>query len=101
MKLDKVLSLLGLIARARKMITGEELVVAEIQKKRVHLVLLSKDASENTKKKIYNKCDYYRIPLRELCTREQLGHAIGKEKRVVLGISDQGFAAKLTALIDE
>jgi len=51
MKLDKVLSLLGLIARARKMITGEELVVAEIQKKRVHLVLLSKDASENTKRR--------------------------------------------------
>lgn len=101
MNQDKVLSLLGLISRARKMITGEEFVVAEIQKKRVHLVLISKDASENTKKKIYNKCDYYRIPLRELCTREQLGHAIGKEERVVLGISDQGFAAKLTALIDE
>lgn len=44
-------SFLGLANRARKVISGEELVVKEIQRKRAKLVILSEDASENTRKK--------------------------------------------------
>lgn len=47
------LSLLGLAARARKLVTGEELVVKDIRRKNVSLVLLANDASELTSKKNY------------------------------------------------
>ena len=43
-----VLQMLGLAARARKVISGEELVVKEIRHGNAKLVLLASDASANT-----------------------------------------------------
>ncbi|MFZ3587880.1 YlxQ family RNA-binding protein [Bacillus sp. DJP31] len=94
-------SLLGLAARARKITTGEELVVKDIQRNKVMLVLLSSDASKNTEKKITDKCTYYNIPLRRVEDRYELGQAIGKDSRVVVGIQDEGFAKKLDTLLEE
>jgi ribosomal protein L7Ae-like RNA K-turn-binding protein len=94
-------SLVGLATRARKITSGEELVVKEIQRNKVKLVLLSRDASANTEKKITDKCSYYNIPLRRVENRYELGHAIGKDARVVIGIQDEGFAKKLNALLEE
>lgn len=94
-------SLLGLAARARKIISGEELVVKEIQRKSAKLVLLSKDASKNTEKKIKDKCSFYQVPLRYVPNRSELGQAIGKDERVVIGILDDGFAKKLNTLLEE
>ena len=47
-----VLQFLGLAARARKIISGEELVVKEIRHGNAKLVLLASDASANTSKKL-------------------------------------------------
>ncbi|KMK77252.1 YlxQ family RNA-binding protein [Alkalihalobacillus pseudalcaliphilus] len=98
---SKWLSLLGLAARARQIVTGEELVTKEVRAKSVRLVLLSQDASENTKKKILDKCSHYQVPVRIVADRETLGRAIGKTERVVIGIKDSGFATKMTAFIDQ
>ncbi|MCU9593052.1 YlxQ family RNA-binding protein [Caldibacillus thermolactis] len=100
MKQEKWLSLLGLANRARKLVTGEELVTKEIQKQRVHFVLLANDASKNTMKTILNKCNYYNIPVKQVSDRYTLGNAIGKEARVVIGILDKGFSDKLKQLLD-
>lgn len=94
-------SLVGLATRARKIISGEELVVREIQRNKVNLVLLSLDASKNTEKKITDKCAFYNVPIRRVQDRSELGQAIGKEARVVIGIQDAGFAKKLITLLEE
>lgn len=44
-------SLLGLAQRAGKVVSGEGLVVKEVQRGKAQLVLLSEDASANTEKK--------------------------------------------------
>ena len=93
-------SLLGLANRARKIISGEELSLKEIRSGKAKLVLLSKDASTNTVKKITDKCRSYNVPFRMIENREVLGHAIGKEARVVVAILDGGFAKKLLTLLD-
>ncbi|PTY79758.1 50S ribosomal protein L7 [Heyndrickxia sporothermodurans] len=98
---SKALSLLGLANRARKVISGEELVIKEVKNGRAKLVLLSMDASENTTKKVQDKCRFYRIPIYWISNREILGTAIGKESRVVLAITDLGFAKKLEILLGE
>jgi ribosomal protein L7Ae-like RNA K-turn-binding protein len=92
--------LLGLANRARKIISGEELSLKEIRSGKAKLVLLSKDASTNTVKKITDKCRSYDVPFRMIENREVLGHAIGKEARVVVAILDGGFAKKLLTLLD-
>ncbi|MBM7716445.1 ribosomal protein L7Ae-like RNA K-turn-binding protein [Bacillus thermophilus] len=101
MKQAKGMSLLGLAHRARKVVSGEELVVKEIQSGRAKLVILAKDASHNTAKKIKDKCQYYHVPLRHVDTRKTLGHAIGKDARVVAAILEAGFAEKIAALLYE
>ena len=47
----KVMNLMGLAMRAGKLITGEELTIAEIRKQKAKLVFVATDASENTRKR--------------------------------------------------
>ncbi|WP_204552885.1 YlxQ family RNA-binding protein [Bacillus ectoiniformans] len=101
MKPPQWANFLGLATRARKIISGEELTVKEIQKGRARLVLLSEDASSNTMKKIHDKASFYKVPVKMVEDRYVLGQAIGKEARVVVAILDEGFANKLSALLDE
>lgn len=101
MKQDKWKSLLGLANRARKVISGEELVVNEIRKSRAKLVILSNDASNNTAKKIKDKCGSYSVPLCIANDRYSLGQSIGKTERVVVAVLDEGFSTKLKQLLDE
>ncbi|KEZ50127.1 MULTISPECIES: YlxQ family RNA-binding protein [Metabacillus] len=94
------MSLLGLANRARKIVSGEELVIKEVRQSRAKLVLLSLDASDNTAKKVHDKCSYYRIPVVSVPDRHMLGQAIGKDARVVVAIVDSGFASKMKTLLD-
>lgn len=91
----KILQLLGLAQRAGRLISGEELVLEAIRSGKCKLTILAEDGSMNTKKKFYDKCHSYQVELIELSDRYQLGSAIGKETRVVIGIIDQGFANKI------
>ncbi|ADU30714.1 YlxQ family RNA-binding protein [Evansella cellulosilytica] len=97
---EKWLQTLGLVTRARKLITGEELVIKSIQKQKSFFVIVSEDASQNTKKKVTDKCKYYNIPYAIKGNRESIGRAIGKEERVVIGIEDAGFARKMRSIIE-
>ncbi|WP_160719966.1 YlxQ family RNA-binding protein [Bacillus sp. USDA818B3_A] len=100
MKDNQWMSLLGLANRARKIISGEELALKEIRNNKAKLVLLAKDASANTTKKITDKCNSYHVPLKFVEDRYLLGQAIGKEARVVVAVLDHGFAKKLVTLLD-
>lgn len=57
--------LLGLANRARKVVSGEDLVIKEIRNARAKLVLLTEDASSNTAKKVTDKCNYYKVPYKK------------------------------------
>jgi ribosomal protein L7Ae-like RNA K-turn-binding protein len=101
MNVNQWTSLLGLANRAGKCISGEELVVKEVRRNKAKLVLLAADASENTKKKLTDKCSYYEVSLRSVSDRYTLGNAIGKDQRVVVAVVDQGFASKLQSILDQ
>lgn len=98
---SQIFQLLGIAMRARKIITGEELATREIQNGKAHLVIISNDASANTTKKITDKCTFFNVEKQVFGSREELGYAIGKESRVVLAITDAGFAGKLSELLNE
>lgn len=95
----QVLQLLGLAMRARKLITGEELVVGAIRNSQAKLVLLATDASANTTKKVSDKCSHYRVPLLVPADRFTLGAAIGKEARVAIAITDTKMAEGIQHLL--
>lgn len=95
------LQLLGLAARARKIVSGEELVIKEVRNGNAKIVLLASDAAANASKKLTDKCKYYNVELHVFGDRYDLGHATGKEARVALAITDSGFAKKMSSLLNE
>ena len=50
------------------------------------------DASEGTKKKLRNMCDFYEVPFMEYADKDVLGRSIGKEMRAMVAITDEGLA---------
>ena len=65
---------------------------ADDSKGKAHLVLFAVDASANTAKKFKDKCRYYHIPFIQEMDREALGKATGRMERVVIAVTDKGFA---------
>ena len=88
----KILSLFGLAARAGKIASGEFQTETAVKSGTAYLVVVAEDASENTRKLFSDKCSFYKIPVITLGTKEELGHAIGKEYRASLAVLDEGFA---------
>lgn len=88
----KILSLFGLATRAGRLASGEFQTETAIKSGTASLVVIAQDASDNTKKLFQDKCSFYKIPIIVFGTKEELGHAIGKEYRASLAILDTGFA---------
>ncbi|MBR7552930.1 YlxQ family RNA-binding protein [Allobacillus sp. GCM10007491] len=99
--MSKYLNLLGLANRARKLVLGEGAIVEGIRSKQVKLVLIAEDASDNTQKKLVDKCKSYQVPYVIVDNRQVLSKAIGKEGRVAVGVTDAGFSEKLSELLRE
>ncbi|MGK0551607.1 L7Ae/L30e/S12e/Gadd45 family ribosomal protein [Enterococcus faecalis] len=94
----KILNMLGLAMRANKLVTGEELTLKDLRSNTTKFVFVAADASENTRKKFKDKCSYYNVPVSESLDQAELSQAIGRT-RMIIGINDHGFAAKIKELI--
>ncbi len=92
---NKIYSLLGLCQKAGKIVSGEFSVENAVKSGKARLVLISSDASDNTAKKFRDKCEYYGVPQFTFGEKDKLGHAIGKEVRTSIAITDNGFAKTL------
>ena len=94
---QRLYGMLGFAMRAGKVIIGTELVCRAMPTGRVRLVLVSKSASEATKKKIFVKSDYYSISAIEVdIDTEHLGKLLGKTySPAAVAVADDGFAAEI------
>lgn len=92
MNQKKLVSLISLAMKAGKVVSGEFSVEKAAKAGKARLVIVSDEASENTKKKFRNTCLYYKIPCYFFGEKVQLGNAIGKEFRASLAITDENLA---------
>ena len=95
MKQSKVTGLIGLAVKAGKIVSGEFCTEREIKSGKANLVIVAEDASDNTRKKFKNMCDFYHVPLYFYQNKETLGHAMGKEFRASLAVLDEGFSESI------
>lgn len=98
MNQNKIYSMLGLAQRAGRLVSGEFATEKSIKEGSARLVILAADASDNTKKKFTNSCEFYKVAVRCYGTKEELGHAIGKDIRSSLSVTDEGFAKSLSEM---
>lgn len=89
---NKVLSYLGLAMKSGNLASGEFSTEKAVKEKKAYLVIVSEDASDNTKKMFTNMCTFYHVPIYFFSEKNQLGHAIGKQYRASLAILDRGLA---------
>ena len=95
------LNFLGIAFSAGSLISGEEMVVKAVRSGKVSLVIIAEDLSENTYKKVTDKCRFYNVECLQKGTSEEIGQAIGKSFRKVIGITDRNFAKALQNKINK
>ena len=92
MRQNKILSLVGLAMKAGRIASGEFSTEKAVKTGAAYLVLVSAEASDNTRKKFQNMCAYYDVPIYFYGTKEELGTAMGKEFRASLAVTDAGLS---------
>ena len=98
--MNKLLSMLGLCARAGRLVSGVQAVDIALKKGEAKIVLIDEDASENTKKQMSDACAHKKTPLITVSACS-LGDAIGKPGRMIAAVTDQSFAGRILQLYQE
>ena len=97
----KILNLLGLATKGGRTASGEFMTEKAVKEGRAFLVLVSEEASDNTKKMFTNMCTYYKVPFYFFGTKEELGHSMGKEMRASVAVLDSGLAKALVKQLNQ
>lgn len=100
MNKDQICSLLGLAARGRNLVSGEFSTEKAIKEGRANVVIVAKDASDNTKKKFSDMCAYRNIPIYFYQDKDILGHSIGNEMRASIAVLDEGLSKAIIKKFD-
>ena len=97
---NKVLNTLGICACAKKISYGETLL-KDIKNKKVYLVIVANDASENSKKRLIDKCVFYKCEYKFILDKESISKAIGRLDLVsAVGIKDFNLVKKIKENIE-
>ena len=94
---EKALNLLGLCARARRLVTGEKAVVQAIRSGEAALAILDADTARNGEKAVRQACESHGARLL-IAPPGELGRAVGKPGRMAAAVTDAGFARKIIQL---
>jgi len=92
---ERLLGMLGLCARAGRLIYGTSLICDSLRdKKEIFIVLMADGVSENTKKRLSDKCKYYGVRLESVrVTTGELAHALGRSGELAaVAVTDRHFA---------
>ena len=100
LKSSKALALVRLATKAAKTASGEFCTEKEVKTGMAELVIVAEDASDNTKKKFKNMCNFYEVPIYFYGDKDTLGHAMGKEFRAMVAVTDAGFAKGIVKYLE-
>lgn len=87
--------------KSGNLVSGGFATEKAIKDYKAKVVIAADDLSENSRKKYDQMCEYYHVPMFYYGTKEELGHAIGKEYRAVLAIVDQELAKAVIQSINQ
>lgn len=105
----KVYALLGFAQKAGKLVSGDDSVFVALGKKKLKLVIVAEDLSDNSRKKFDQKlyaADKEKkrdagTAVFTFGTKVSLGHAIGKSPRGLIAVMDENFAKAIAKNLEE
>ena len=98
---DPVLSMLGIAAKSGNVVSGEFSTEKAVKTGHAYLVIVSAEASGNTKKSFCNMTDFHHVPCYCYGSKEALGRCIGKEFRASLAVTDENLARAVEKKLKE
>ena len=98
---DSVLSMLSIAAKSGNVVSGEFSTEKAVKTGHAYLVIVSAEASGNTKKSFCNMTDFYHGPCYCYGSKEALGRCIGKEFRASLAVTDENLAKAVEKKLKE
>ena len=96
---NKVYGLLGIASKAGKVISGTDIILEKLSRKKVKLVIIAKDASEKTIKNMKYYCDKEDVEIIIYGNISENSKAIGKNNRATIGVIDKNLAEAIKKLI--
>ena len=96
---NKVYGLLGICAKAGEIVSGADVTIENVERKKTKLVLTASDCSEKTKKNMKFICDKYNCPIYFFGSIENISKSIGKKNRGIIGINNENLAREITKII--
>lgn len=97
--INKVYGLLGISSKAGKVISGTDIILEKMERKKVKLVIIAEDASEKTIKNMKYYCNKENVELIIYGNILENSKAIGKYNRATIAIIDQNLANAIKKLI--
>lgn len=102
---EKTAHALGICAKAGALIYGTPMICDALRgdRRRPALVLAASDVSENTAKRLRDRCAYYRVePVFLPCRMEELSAAVGKSAGIAaVAVTDRNLCRLVQSTLGE
>ncbi|MBQ1375838.1 MAG: ribosomal L7Ae/L30e/S12e/Gadd45 family protein [Clostridia bacterium] len=95
---DRLLGFISIGMKAGAYTLGSDMTERAARAGKTHLIILSEDASANTKKLVYNVAKTKNIEVIEHYEMDVLGAACGKPQLSVIGVKKRDIARQLISL---
>ena len=86
--------------KAGKIAYGSDMCEEKIKKKEACLLLIAEDLSSNTKEKFMSIAKMYHISIVVFGNMDSISHSIGKTNKGVIAVLDDGFANKISQMVN-
>ena len=97
----KIISYLGFAKKSGNLVAGVNTCTFALNKKKVKLMILAEDISENSEKKIMKEIRKHGVKYVKYGTSDEMSHAIGSSGRNVFAVCDDNFAKVICDVIDQ
>lgn len=98
---NKFFTMLGFAQKSGNIIMGDDLVESALNKRAISLIIVSEDASDDTKKKYIKLCENLNTKIIIDFSREDLSSSVGKFNRTLIGIKNKKFSRELYSIYED
>lgn len=91
----RALNLLGIALRGGRLEVGTTAVKEEARRGALEAAVLAGDAGENARDRVLPLLEATGVPVAEAADGDALGRALGRDRVVVVGITDAGLAREV------
>lgn len=92
---NKIYGLLGICAKAGDLVSGTDVTIETVEKKKAKVVIVAKDCSEKTIKNMKFICEKNNVPIYVFGNIEEISKAIGKSNRGIIAIKNENFGKEI------